>query len=174
MILKFVQRWFNKRTRDIMQGANADDCIPSWRILFCLVQSWKVRIAADPHANSPSQTEGRRPCLAPNPHDALCRFCSPSRTHAPNPHYHSFTQSGLKWAMYDFFFFLAFEFPAHGDPLRRDAIAVFAHYTNRDYNWKIRNDGRKKKKKADAQMTEISVSADGDTGETKMTETPYQ
>ena len=52
----------------------------------------------------------------------------------------------------------------------------FAHYTNRDYNWKIRNDGRKskKKKKADAQMTEISVSADGDSGETKMTETPYQ
>ena len=86
MILKFVQRWFNKRTRDIMQGANADDCIPSWRILLCLVHSWKVRIAADPHANSPSQTEGRRPCLAPNPHDALCRFCSPSRTHAPNPH----------------------------------------------------------------------------------------
>ncbi len=38
---------------------------------------------------------------------------------------HSFTQSGLKWALYDFFFFLAFEFPAHGDPLRRDAIAVF-------------------------------------------------
>ena len=50
----------------------------------------------------------------------------------------------------------------------------FAHYTNRDYNWKIRNDGRKKRKKADAQMTEISVSADGDSGETKMTETPYQ
>ena len=86
MILKFVQRWFNKRTRDIMQGANADDCIPSWRILLCLVHSWRVRIAADPHANSPSQTEGRRPCLAPNPHDALCRFCSPSRTQAPNPH----------------------------------------------------------------------------------------
>ena len=38
---------------------------------------------------------------------------------------HSFTQSGLKWALYDFFFFLAFEFPAHGDPLGRDAIAVF-------------------------------------------------
>ena len=32
----------------------------------------------------------------------------------------------------------------------------------------------KKKKKGDAQMTEISVSADGDSGETKMTETPYQ
>ena len=32
----------------------------------------------------------------------------------------------------------------------------------------------KRKKKADAQMTEISVSADGDSGETKMTETPYQ
>ena len=62
-----------------MQGANADDCIPSWRILLCLVHSWKVRIAADPHANSPSQTERRRPCLAPNPHDALCSFCSPSR-----------------------------------------------------------------------------------------------
>ena len=69
-----------------MQGANADDCITSWRILLCLVHSWKVRIAADPHANSPSQTERRRPCLAPNPHDALCRFCSPSRTHASNPH----------------------------------------------------------------------------------------
>ena len=69
-----------------MQGVNADDCIPSWRNLLCLVHSWKVRIAADPHENSPSQTEGRRPCLAPNPHDALCRFCSPSRTHAPNPH----------------------------------------------------------------------------------------
>ena len=69
-----------------MQGANADDCIPSWRILLCLVHSWKVRIAADPHANSPSQTERRRQCLAPNPHDALCRFCSPSRTHASNPH----------------------------------------------------------------------------------------
>ena len=80
MILKFVQIWVNKRTRDIMQGANADDCIPSWRIMLCLVHSWKVRIAADPHANSPSQTEWRRPCLAPNPHDALCRFCSPSRT----------------------------------------------------------------------------------------------
>ena len=38
---------------------------------------------------------------------------------------HSITQSGLKWALYDFFFFLAFEFPAHGDPLRRDAIPVF-------------------------------------------------
>ena len=54
----------------------------------------------------------------------------------------------------------------------------FAHYTNRDYNWKIRNDGRKtkkkEKKKADAQMTEMSVSADGDSGETNMTETPYQ
>ena len=225
-----------------MQGANADDCIPSWRILLCLVHSWKVRIAADPHANSPSQTEGRRPCLAPNPHDALCRFCSPSRTHASNPHCclargdtsssvsrswsicsglhqssdwpwqtrmrrrhrpwqedrhrlrrhnsinsslrasysyagtstliyiiimhalhcsgiaalsdgsslspeetltsqrqntyvspllgaisagHSITELGLKWALYDFFFFLAFEFPAHGDPLRRDAIPVF-------------------------------------------------
>ena len=83
-----------------------------------------------------------------------------------------------KWALYDFFFFLAFEFSAHGDPLRRDAIPVFCHYTNRDYNGKIRNDGRKTKKKktkkADAQMTEISVSADGDSGETKMTETPYQ
>ena len=45
--------------------------------------------------------------------------------------------------------------------------------THRDYNWKIRNDGPKtKKKKADAQMTEISDSADGDFGETKMTETP--
>ena len=32
----------------------------------------------------------------------------------------------------------------------------------------------KREKKADAQMTEISVSADGDSGETKMTETPYQ
>ena len=31
---------------------------------------------------------------------------------------------------------------------------------------------KKKMKKADAQMTEISVSADGDFGETKMTETP--
>ena len=31
---------------------------------------------------------------------------------------------------------------------------------------------RKKRKKADAQITEISVSADGDFGETKMTETP--
>ena len=28
-----------------------------------------------------------------------------------------------------------------------DAIPVFALYTNRDYNWKIRNDGRKTKKK---------------------------
>ena len=34
--------------------------------------------------------------------------------------------------------------------------------------------GKRKKKKADAQMTEMSVSADGDSGETKMTETPYQ
>ena len=68
---------------------------------------------------------------------------------------HSITQSGLKWALYDFFFFLAFEFSAHGDPLRRDGK-------------------RKQNKKADAQMTEISVSADGDSGETKMTETPYQ
>ena len=36
--------------------------------------------------------------------------------------------------------------------------------------------GKRKKKeiKADAQMTEISVSVDGDSGETKMTETPYQ
>ena len=144
---------------------------------FTAVHSWKVRIAADPHENSPSQTEWRRPCLAPNPHDALCRFCSPSRTHAPNPHCcvaRGDTSSGLKWALYDFFFFLAFEFPAHGDPLRRDAIPVFSHYTNRDYNWKMRNDGRKTKKKTDAQMTEISVSADGDSGETKMTETPYQ
>ena len=33
---------------------------------------------------------------------------------------------------------------------------------------------KKEEKKADAQMTEISVSADGDSGETKMTETPYQ
>ena len=30
---------------------------------------------------------------------------------------------------------------------------------------------KKREKKADAQMTEISVSADGDFGETKMTET---
>ena len=36
---------------------------------------WMVQIAANSHANSPSQKEGRRPCLAPNPHDALCRFC---------------------------------------------------------------------------------------------------
>ena len=35
---------------------------------------------------------------------------------------HSFTQSGLKWALYAFFFLA---FPAHGDPLRLDAIAVF-------------------------------------------------
>ena len=33
--------------------------------------------------------------------------------------------------------------------------------THRDYNWKIRNVGPKTKKKADAQMTEISVSAEG-------------
>ena len=31
---------------------------------------------------------------------------------------------------------------------------------------------KRKKKKADAQFTEISVSADGDFGEAKMTETP--
>ena len=34
---------------------------------------------------------------------------------------HSFIQSGLKWALYAFFFLA---FPAHGDPLRLDAIAV--------------------------------------------------
>ena len=37
---------------------------------------------------------------------------------------HSFTQSGLKWDLYAFFFLAC---PAHGDPLRLDAIAVFLH-----------------------------------------------
>ena len=67
--------------------------------------------------------------------------------------------------------FLFLAFPAHGEALRLDVIAVFLH-THRDYNWKIRNDGPKTTKKGDAQMTEIFVSADGDFGETKMTETP--
>ena len=68
--------------------------------------------------------------------------------------------------------FLLLAFPAHGDPLRLrlDAIAVLSPHW--DYNWKIRNDGPKRKTNADAQMTEISVFADGDFGETKMTETP--
>ena len=36
---------------------------------------------------------------------------------------HSFTKSGLKWTLYAFVFLA---FPAHGDPLRLDAIAVLA------------------------------------------------
>ena len=83
---------------------------------------------------------------------------------------HSFIQSGLKWALYAFFFLA---FPAHGDPLRLDAIAVFFLHNSLigiitgKYEMMDR-----KRKKADAQMKEISVSADGDFGETKMTETP--
>ena len=37
----------------------------------------------------------------------------------------------------------------------------FAHYTNRDYNWKIRNDGRKTKKK---KKKKSRSSNDGDFG----------
>ena len=82
---------------------------------------------------------------------------------------HSFTQSELKWALYAFFFLAI---PAHGDPLRLDAIPVFLHnpligIITGKYEMMAR-----KRKKADAQMTVISVSADGDFGDTKMTETP--
>ena len=70
------------------------------------------------------------------------------------------------------FVFLAF--PAHGDPLRLDAIGVFWHnpligIIIGKYEMMAR-----KRKKTDPQMTEISVSADGDFGETKMTETSWQ
>ena len=64
--------------------------------------------------------------------------------------------------------FLAF--PAHGDRLRLDSIAVLCpliENITKKYEMMAR-----KRKKTDAQMTEISVSADGDFGETKMTETP--
>ena len=83
---------------------------------------------------------------------------------------HSCTQSGLKWALYAFFF-LAFH--AHGDPLRLrlEAITVFCPIIG-IITGKYEMMARKRTKKADAQMTEISVSADGDFGETKMTETP--
>ena len=73
---------------------------------------------------------------------------------------HSITQSGLKWALYDFFFFLAFEFPAHGEHFVETPSLFFAHYTNRDYNWKMRNDGRKTKKK----KKKSRCSNDGDFG----------
>ena len=80
---------------------------------------------------------------------------------------HSFIQSGLKWAVYALLFLA---FPAHGDPLRLDAIDVFCPLIGiitGKYEIMAR-----KRKNPDAQMTEISVSADGDFGETKMTETP--
>ena len=67
------------------------------------------------------------------------------------------SQSGLKWALYAFFFLA---FPAHGDPRRLDAIAMFCPLIGiitAKYEMMAR-----KRKKADAQMTEISVSADGD------------
>ena len=73
---------------------------------------------------------------------------------------HSFIQSGLKWALYAFFFLA---FPAHGDPLRLDAIAVLCPLIG-IITKKIRNDGPKTKKSR--------CSNDGDFGETKMTVTP--
>ena len=82
---------------------------------------------------------------------------------------HSFTQVGGLVR-----FFLAFEFPAHGDPLRRDAIPVFSPPLIGIITGKYEMMAGKRKKKPMLKMTEISVSADGDSGETKMTETPYQ
>ena len=67
-----------------------------------------------------------------------------------------FTQSGLKLALYAIF---VLAFPSHGDPLRPDFIAVFCPLI-----WIITGKYEmmaRKPKKADAQMTAISVSADG-------------
>ena len=58
---------------------------------------------------------------------------------------HSITQSGLKWAISSFFLHLNFLHMA--THFVETPSLFFAHYTNRDYNWKIRNDGRKTKKK---------------------------
>ena len=55
--------------------------------------------------------------------------------------------------------------------LRLDAIAVFCPLIG-IITGKYEMMARKWGKKADAEMTEISVSADGDFGESKITETP--
>ena len=73
-----------------------------------------------------------------------------------------FTQLGLKWALYAFFFLA---FPAHGDPLRLrlDAIAVFCPFIGiitGKYEMMAENEKKGR------------CSNDGDFGETKMTETP--
>ena len=132
--IKFVQRWFNKRTRDIMQGANADDCIPSWGINFILLnkttfiaqsryQIWPLVVTSGDY-----QRSDRARFLLTRRNAKVATTKATKRIRVPFVAFcniiagHSFTQSGLKWALYAFFFLA---FPTHGDPLRLDAIAVF-------------------------------------------------